>query len=113
LNWAGREAATVMRQWSRTVRSGRYDRIGLDEDIEAALSRLENPALGIRFADDWLVPTASLDALFNKLGARHHQREVFDQARLGVLADHFRWMKSPDAVTETIAAWIKDQSLKS
>jgi len=113
LNWAGREAALLMRQWSGTVRSGRYDNLDLPENAETALKQLAQPALGIRFANDWLVPKASLDALFGKLGAGDHACELFDETRLGDRADHFRWMKNPDAVTAVIANWIKHQSLKS
>jgi predicted alpha/beta hydrolase len=113
LNWAGREAATVMRQWSGTVRRGRYNDLGLDVDAEAALAQVANPAFGIRFANDWLAPAASLEALFGKLGAGAHTRETFDEQRLSVRADHFRWMKKPDAVTEAIGNWLEAQSLKS
>lgn len=113
LSWAGREAAKLMRDWCRTVWRGRYDALDLPEDAEAALARVTHPALGIRFEDDWLVPTASLDALFGKLGVGEHAREIFDEQRLGDRADHFRWMKSPDAVTDAIAGWIRTQSRKS
>ena len=107
LRWAGREAAGVMRQWSTTVRRGRYDDVGLPGDVEAALARLDQPALGIRFADDWLAPAASQEALFAKLGAGTRTREIFDAARLGTRPDHFRWMRNPDAVAERIANWIR------
>lgn len=113
LNWAGREAATVMRQWSGTVRRGRYDDLDLETNAETALSRIDQPVLGIRFSNDWLAPAASLDALLNKLGAGAHTRALFDETRLGVRADHFRWMRTPDAVTGAIAAWTSVQSLKS
>jgi predicted alpha/beta hydrolase len=113
LNWAGREAGMLMRQWSGTVRTGSYDGLDLSTNAETALQKLETSALGIRFANDWLVPAASLDALFAKLGAGAHACEIFDETRLGVRADHFRWMKNPDAVTATMAAWIKAQFLKS
>lgn len=113
LRWAGREAATLMRQWSGTVRSGRYDRIGLTESSETALQRMIKPALGLCFQDDWLAPEASLDALFGKLGAGNQSRATLDGAKLGDRADHFRWMKTPGSVTAAIAAWIQAQSLKS
>lgn len=106
LRWAGREAAGVMRQWSTTVLAGRYDDVGLPGDIEAELARVDQPAMGLRFADDWLVPAASLEALFAKLGSGARTREIFDAGRLGVTADHFRWMKSPDAVAECMADWL-------
>ncbi|KFN42878.1 alpha/beta hydrolase family protein [Arenimonas oryziterrae] len=111
LNWAGREAATVMRQWAGTVRTGNYDNVGLPGDIEQAMKQLRLPALGLRFTDDWLVPEASLDALFGKLGEGRHVRESFDAARLGDRADHFRWMKTPEPVNATVAAWIRAQFL--
>jgi predicted alpha/beta hydrolase len=113
LNWAGREAALLMRQWSGTVRTGRYDNLDLPADAETALTKLMKPMLGVRFANDWLVPAASLDALFGKMGTGVHEREIFDESRLGDRADHFRWMKNPDPVTNVIAGWIKRQSLKS
>ena len=113
LNWAGREAATLMRQWSGTVRTGRYADLGLPVDVEKALGQSRQPALGIRFADDWLVPEASLEALLGKLGTGDDARELFDEARLGCRADHFRWMKAPDPVAESITRWLKRQSLKS
>jgi predicted alpha/beta hydrolase len=107
LTWAGREAATLMRQWSRTVRTGRYENFGLSVSAEAALAQLTRPALAIRFADDWLVPAASLEALFAKMGPGEHRCETFDVAGLGDRADHFRWMKNPAVVGEAIADWIR------
>lgn len=107
LQWAGREAATLMRQWSGTVRTGRYDHLELPADAEKALRRLGHPALAVRFADDWLVPAASLDALFAKLAAGDHHGEVFDASRLGDRADHFRWMRNPGPVAAAVADWLK------
>jgi len=107
LNWAGREAATLMRQWSRTVRTGRYENFGLPASAEAALAQLTRPALAVRFAEDWLVPAASLDALFAKFGPGEHRCELFDASRLGDRADHFRWMRNPAVVGTTIADWLR------
>jgi predicted alpha/beta hydrolase len=107
LQWAGREAATLMRQWSGTVRSGRYEELDLPASAEAALANLQTRVLAIRFADDWLVPAASLDALLGKMAAGDHQREIFDQARIGDRADHFRWMRNPAVVDAAIADWLR------
>jgi len=107
LGFAGREAGQLMRDWAATVRSGRYRHYGDDEALDAALARLQKPALGIRMSRDWLVPKASLDALLAKLGGGHHQSEVFDDERLGTQADHFRWMRQPQALASRIAEWIR------
>lgn len=109
LGWAGREAAGVMRDWGRTVLTGRYDDLGLAGDPEAALAALERPVLAITFADDWWVPAASIDALLAKLGPGPRRLERFDGARLGAAADHFRWMRHPAAVSGVVADWAESQ----
>jgi predicted alpha/beta hydrolase len=108
LGFAGREAGQVMRDWAATVRSGRYLAYGGDETLDAALARLRQPALALRFSHDWLVPEASLRALLGKLGGGTHAIETFDDARLGARADHFRWMRQPAAVAARIAGWLLD-----
>jgi predicted alpha/beta hydrolase len=108
LGFAGREAGQVMRDWAATVRSGRYLAYDGDQTMDAALARLRQPALGLRFSHDWLVPEASLRALLGKLGGGTHTVETFDDAKLGARADHFRWMRQPAAVAARIAAWLRD-----
>jgi predicted alpha/beta hydrolase len=105
LRWAGVEAATLMRQWAGTVRRGRYDRLGID-GLEARVGDLALPAMGMRFTGDALAPADSLAALIAKLGPGNHAVETFDAARLGDVPDHFRWMKSPAAPADAIAAWL-------
>lgn len=107
LGFAGREAGQMMRDWAATVRSGRYRHYGHGEALDASLSRLHKPALGIRMSRDWLVPEASLVALLAKMGGGRHQLELFDDARLGTHADHFRWMRQPQALSAMIAEWIR------
>jgi predicted alpha/beta hydrolase len=106
LGFAGREAGQVMRDWAATVRSGRYLAYGGERPVDEAMARLAKPALGLRFAHDWLVPEASLRELLAKLGAGKHTVETLDDTTLGTTADHFRWMRRPDAVAARIAAWM-------
>ena len=101
--FAGREAGGVMRDWAATVRTARYRDYGQGAPLDERLSALRLPALGITFERDWLVPAASLQALFDKLGGGTHRVESFDDARLGTTADHFRWMRSPGAVARVVA----------
>ena len=106
LGFAGREAGQLMRDWADTVRTGRYGSYGHPEALDAALSSLRQPVLGLRMTHAWLVPAASMDALLDKLGgARTVER--FDDQRLGTRADHFRWMRQPDALAECVAAWMR------
>ena len=107
LNFAGQEAARLMRDWAATARDGRYRDYGDGEAMDAKLARLALPSLGLRFSRDWLVPAASLQALVDKLGGGPHRDELFDEARLGTTPDHFRWMRQPEAPAAEIARWIR------
>lgn len=106
LGFAGREAGQVMRDWAATVRSGRYLAYGGERPLDDALAQFAKPVLGLRFTHDWLVPEASLRALLAKLGDGRHTLETFDDTALGTTADHFRWMRRPEAVAARIAAWM-------
>lgn len=106
LRWAGREAGQVMRDWSRSVRSGGYAGLNLHEDVDAGLRALRQPTLALRFENDWLVPDGSLEDLLSRIGHGQHRIERFDAARMGERTDHFRWMRHPDAVADCIASWL-------
>lgn len=106
LGFAGREAGGLMRDWSRTVRRGRYADYGGVGDLEAAMARLSCPALGIHFEHDALVPEKTLHRLLDRLGPGPRRIEHFDAGRLGTQADHFRWMREPAAVAATVADWL-------
>lgn len=107
LRFAGREAGQLMRDWAATVRTGRYADYGDGEPMEAMLSRLALPSLGLRLGADWLVPAASLQALVAKRGGGVHEDEFFDATRLGTTPDHFRWMRQPAAPAAAIVRWMR------
>ena len=106
LGFAGREAGGLMRDWSRTVRQGRYEGFGETVDIETAMAGVDCPALGVHFEHDPLVPVSTLHRLFEKLGPAARRIERFDDARLGARADHFRWLREPEAVARVVADWL-------
>lgn len=106
LGFAGREAGGLMRDWSRTVRRGRYADYGAGTDLESAMARLSCPALGVHFEHDTLVPEPTLQHLLEKLGPGPRRIERFDAGRLGTQADHFRWMREPAAVAGAVADWL-------
>lgn len=106
LGFAGREAGQLMRDWAQTVRRGHYNGLrGLPEGLGARIAALDLPFLGLRLADDRLVPEASQRALIAATGSRRATERLLDAEALGVPADHFAWMREPRAVAEAIAAW--------
>ena len=61
-------------------------------------------ARAIVMADDWLAPPASTKFLLSKFRPARTGMAVFDAVRLGSRANHFSWMKQPDAVVEFLLA---------
>lgn len=106
LGFGGNEARGVIADWSRSGRTGRYAARGLDEDLERRLAALRRPVLGIRLADDAFGPAASLRYLLDKAPAAPSETRVLDADSLDARADHFAWMKSPQAVAGRIAGWL-------
>ncbi len=106
LGFAGREAGGLMRDWSRTVRRGRYADYGAVRNLESTMARLSCPALGVHFEHDALVPEQTLHHLLEKLGPGPRRIERFSTDRLGTQADHFRWMRAPAAVAAAVSDWL-------
>lgn len=104
IGFGGNEARSVIRDWARTAISGRYAAAGLDVDLEAALARIETPVHAIALAHDWLGPVSSLRFLLSKMPRAHVHAEVLDAGALGTQADHYAWMKAPDAIADRFAS---------
>jgi len=102
IRFAGNEARGVMSDWARTALSGRYAASGVDIDLDAAMARFTGEARAVVLADDWLAPESSVDFLLSKFMPSHRAVAVLDAATLGTRADHFAWMKRPEAVAAVL-----------
>lgn len=104
LGFGGDEARSLIRDWARVGLSGRYRAAGMAEDLEAGMRQVAVPIHGVLFDDDWLAPESSLRALMAKMPASTHHVTVLHHAALGTRADHFAWMKQPQAVIDALLA---------
>ncbi len=102
IGFGGNEAAGVMTDWARTALRGRYAAAGIEEDIEQALSAFNGNVRAMTFSDDWMAPPSSLRFLLSKLSRARITEAHFSRQQVGAAADHYAWMKHPDAV----AAWL-------
>ena len=104
VGFGGNEARRLIRDWSRSGLSGAYAADGLDADLERALAAIAPDVDAVRFDDDWLGPGSSLDFLLAKFGTPGSRIRVsrLGHRALGVPADHFAWMKAPDAVAAAL-----------
>ena len=91
-----------MRDWASVGLSNRYAAAGLDIDLEAALSLATPDARGVLMAHDWFAPRKSMQSLLDKMPHARSSITVLDQTSLKVRADHFAWMKQPQAVASAL-----------
>lgn len=106
LGFGHREARGVIADWAHSGRSGRYAAAGVAVDFEAACAQLRLPVLALRLRDDWLGPASALDWLLGKMPQAERTVRVLAPDELGVAADHFSWMATPNAVAASLAAYI-------
>ena len=99
IGFGGNEARGLIRDWARTATSGRYAVAGLG-DLEPGMARADVAVRAVLLADDWLAPQSSLRHLLSKLARASIDATVLDAAALGAAADHYAWMKAPDAVAD-------------
>lgn len=104
IGFGGNEARGLIRDWSRTALSGRYAAVGIDTDLDAAMGSIEIPARAAIMCGDWLAPESSLRFLLSKLPRSTLQATTFDPRALGARADHFAWMRNPDAVARFLVS---------
>lgn len=100
IGFGGNEARSLIRDWSRTAISGRYAAEGVDADLETAMAQVASPVRAALFASDWLAPASSLRHLLSKLPAADAAVATFEATTLGTRADHYAWMKRPEAVVD-------------
>ncbi len=105
LGFGGDEARSLIHDWARVGLSGRYRAAGWPVDLEAGMREVRVPIHGVLLQQDWLAPETSLRALMAKMPAAHPARvDVLGHEALGTRADHFAWMKQPQAVADALLA---------
>ena len=78
------------------------------DDLERALRSVTVPVQAIAFARDWLGPESSLRFLLSKLASTQVRIARLDAAALGATADHFAWMRFPEAVASALTCSSTD-----
>jgi predicted alpha/beta hydrolase len=108
LGFGGRQPAAVMRDWSYTVRTGRYRAATGSFDYEAALGEYRGDVLAISVDRDVFAPQAATEALLAKTPNARVIRRTYaasqGRARPGA---HFTWVKDQPGLAGIIAQWAR------
>lgn len=105
LGFGGRQPRTLMRDWSREARTGRYELSSDTTNYTTALKAITQPVLVVDITGDQLVPTPAVDHLADQLPPHHTRRTLTAGA-----ADHFRWARrDPARVIEPVDIWLRSE----
>jgi 1-acyl-sn-glycerol-3-phosphate acyltransferase len=108
LGFGGPQPAAVMRDWSYTVRTGRYRAATGSFDYETALRDYRGEVLAIGVEHDVLAPRTATQALLAKAPAARVTRRNYTAsggtARPGA---HFTWVKDQPGLASIIAEWAR------
>jgi predicted alpha/beta hydrolase len=111
--FGGREARTLMREWSALARHGTFALRAWSgpRDPEASLRDVETPLLAITIDGDTFAPSASMDELLAKVPRCEVVRAYEGGGAAPSRIHHFSWVRRPDAVAARVARWIADGQL--
>jgi predicted alpha/beta hydrolase len=110
--FGGREARTIMREWSRLVRHGSFklDAWSGSEAPESALRRARARILAVEVKGDSFTPKASIDALVAKVPAMNVERATVPGRGRNGRATHHAWARKPADVAAHVVAWLRDEA---
>ena len=110
-NVAGREARSVIADWGRQARTGRFY-FGKPErtDHDAMLATLTIPVLAISLQGDFFAPKHAMNDIVRRFPKAALTRQHLDPKAMGIDGiDHFRWVRKPQVVLPTLLDWLKSR----
>lgn len=113
VGFGGTEAKTVIRDWSRQSRTGRYELKNDPFDYESALPKLKLPVLSISYEGDSLAPFGAVEHLLDKMKSadkEHIHLKKNDPRNDGY--NHFNWAKKPKKLVKIVTHWINARQRK-
>jgi predicted alpha/beta hydrolase len=105
LGFVGNEAAQVMRDWTRQVRTGKYRPRASTDDFEQLLANLRMPVLAIAIARDRLAPEGAIAHLRAKLRSADVDSWTYAPTRPS-RSPHFGWVRDCDAIVARVRRFV-------
>ncbi|MFM1876867.1 MAG: hypothetical protein RL266_2604 [Bacteroidota bacterium] len=111
VGFGGTEARSVIADWSRQSRTGKYVLKNDDFNYENALRNLQKPVLAISYEGDSLSPKGAVEHLLGKMESapKQHLHLLKTDERNDEL-NHFNWAKKPNSVVRIVSDWVAEQS---
>lgn len=106
LGFGGRQTKTVIRDWARLGRTGRFEPDHATVDHERALREIDKPVLSLTIAKDQYVSIGATEQLLGKLSSATIERKHWRSEARGQ-SGHFYWVRAEHGPPEIIHEWIE------
>lgn len=108
VGFGGREARTLMRDWSTLARTGKFKIAHQQRDFEALIRAIELPVLSISLEGDNLAPINAVKS-FNAKLKRANLIHLRLRSKTKKPYNHFNWVKNKEEVINRIVNWLLNQ----
>ncbi|MCP4123727.1 MAG: alpha/beta fold hydrolase [Bacteroidetes bacterium] len=107
VGFGGTNSKSMMQDWSRQSRTGRYELNNDDFNYEIGLSRLAIPVLTISFEGDHFAPQKAVEILCDKFSDEASIRQIHLERKdaRNESYNHFNWPKKPTNIVQLINDW--------
>lgn len=111
LSFGGKEAVTLMRDWSRNGRNGHYKLTNSMFDFDAQLAKVEKRITAISIDQDTFAPPSAMANLYRKFSKNSSIKHLhLTKKETGVAKlNHFSWVKSGEIIADILKERFLDK----
>ncbi|MGB1242991.1 MAG: hypothetical protein ACPG49_10750 [Chitinophagales bacterium] len=106
IGFGGKEARTLMRDWSYLARTGNFRITGSSQDFETLIAGVQLPVLSISFEGDDFAPPKAVKGFNSKL-EKASLTHLHLSPKAGEKFNHFNWVKKNEDVLEKMVNWLQ------
>ncbi len=106
LGFGGREATTLMQDWSSLAKDNVYVAAGMSVDFDAGIARYPGSVLRLCYEEDTYAPQKAADAVADKLSSARVDKHMITSNDLGYPATHFQWVREPEVTVAILMDWL-------
>lgn len=108
IGFAGTEAKSLMLDWSRNARTGKYIVKNNPHNFEQTLKEMQTKVLALSFEHDHLAPPSAVEELTKKFEKSEIDHQHIKASEIGLSkVNHFNWVKRHGPVVTKIDEWIR------
>ena len=108
IGFGGQQPKTVISDWARQGRTGKFVPKGSNFDYESAMAKITHPVFALSIEGDDFAPHSATDHLVGKLKSAALTRIEYQPSDLiKPKINHFRWVKHSEEIIGSLGDWVE------